>query len=135
MNVSFDFDGTLHHNGQPLSPAITLLRWHHWLGHSVMIVTTRTAAHERPEWSHIHEPDRVLIHDFVKRYRLPVGHFAFTEHTPKAATLVGHDIDLHYDNDPAEASAAAGTGVRVIILIGDTFHVGCEWATTHYCRR
>ena len=40
MNVSFDFDGTLHRDGHPLWPAMGLLRWHHQTGHRVMIAFT-----------------------------------------------------------------------------------------------
>ena len=41
MNVSFDFDGTLHRDGRPLWPAMGLLRWHHDAGHRVFIVPKR----------------------------------------------------------------------------------------------
>ena len=73
MNVSFDFDGTLHRDGRPLWPAKGMLRWHHDAGHCVSIATTRTESHERPSWWRIHEPSRVLVHGFIKRYRL-AGH-------------------------------------------------------------
>jgi hypothetical protein len=100
-----------------------LLRWHHQAGHHVMIVTTRTESHERPSWWRIHEPNRVLVHGFIKRYRLPVKHVVYTSHQPKIDTLIRHGIELHYDDDPAEEAAAVGTGVHIALLNGVTFHV------------
>ena len=123
MNVSFDFDGTLHRDGRPLWPAIGLLRWHHDAGHRVIIVTTRTKSHERPSWWRIHEPDRLLVHGFIKRYRLPVKHVAYTSHQPKIDTLIRLGIDLHYDDDPAEEAAVCGTGVHIALLNGVTLNV------------
>ncbi|MCA9100053.1 MAG: hypothetical protein KDA63_02825 [Planctomycetales bacterium] len=123
MNVSFDFDGTLHRDGRPLWPAMGLLRWHHDAGHRVIIVTTRTESHERPSWWRIHEPDRVLVQRFLRRYRLPVKHVAYTSHQPKIDTLIRKGIELHYDDDPAEEAAAVGTGVHIVLLNGVTFHV------------
>lgn len=123
MNVSFDFDGTLHRGGRPLWPTMRLLRWHHEAGHQLMIVTTRTEAHERPSWWQVHEPNRVLVHAFLRRYRLPVRGIAFTSHQPKAATLIRNAINLHYDDDPTEEAAAVGTGVHIVLLNGVTFHV------------
>ena len=123
MNVSFDFDGTLHREGRPLWPAMGLLRWHHDAGHRVTIVTTRTESHERPSWWRIHEPGRVLVHGFIKRYRLPVKHVAYTAHQPKIDTLIRQGIELHYDDDSAEEAAAVGTGVHIVLLNGVTFHV------------
>ena len=123
MNVSFDFDGTLHRDGHPLWPAMGLLRWHQEAGHRVMIVTTRTESHELAAWWSVHEPNRVVVHEFVRRYRLPVQGVAFTAHQPKAATLVRNGIELHYDDDPAEEVSAAGTDIQVVVLNGVTFHV------------
>ena len=123
MNVSFDFDGTLHRDGRPLWPAMGLLRWHDQTGHRVMIVTTRTESHEHPTWWRVHEPNRVVIADFLARYRLPVESVAFTAHQPKATSLKRHEIELHYDDDPAEEAAAVGTNVHVVLLNGVTFHV------------
>ena len=60
MNVSFDFDGTLHRDGRPLWPAMGLLRWHQQTGHRVMIVTTRTESHEHAAWWRVHDPHRPL---------------------------------------------------------------------------
>jgi ribonucleotide monophosphatase NagD (HAD superfamily) len=121
MNVSFDFDGTLHRDGRPLWPAMGLLRWHHDAGHRVIIVTTRTEAHERPNWWRTHEPNRVLVHGFIKRYRLPVKDVIYTSHQPKIAMLIR--LELHYDDDPAEEAAAADTSVHIVLLNGVTFHV------------
>ncbi len=123
MNVSFDFDGTLHRDGRPLWPAMGLLRWHHQSDHRVMIVTTRTESHERPAWWRVHEPRRLLIESFIKRYSLPVQRIAFTAHQPKAATLVRHGIELHYDDDANEFASAADVGVQVVLLKGVTLHV------------
>lgn len=123
MNVSFDFDGTLHREGRPLWPAMGLLRWHHDIGHRVIIVTTRTESHERPSWWCIHEPNRVLVREFIKRYRLPVNDVAYTSHEPKITTLIRHGIELHYDDDFSEEAAAVGTGVHIVLLNGVTFHV------------
>ena len=100
-----------------------LLRWHHDVGHRVIIVTTRTESHERSSWWRLHEPDRVLVDRFINRYRLPVEHVAYTSHQSRIATLVRHDIELHYDDDPAEEAAAFGTGVHIVLLNGVTFHV------------
>ena len=123
MNVSFDFDGTLHRDGRPLWPAMGLLRWHHQADHRVMIVTTRTESHERSAWWQVHEPHRLLIRSFIRRYRLPVQRVVFTSHQPKAATLVRHGIELHYDDDANEFASAAETGVQVVLLNGVTLHV------------
>ena len=123
MNVSFDFDGTLHRDGRPLWPAMGLLRWHHQSDHRVMIVTTRTESHERPSWWRVHDPNRVLIRDFLRRFCLPALNVAFTSHQPKVAALIRSGIELHYDDDPAEEAAAVGTGVRIVLLNGVTFHV------------
>jgi len=123
MNVSFDFDGTLHRDGRPLWPAMGLLHWHHDAGHRVIIVTTRTESHERPSWWHIHEPSRLLVYGFIKRYRLPVKHVVYTSHQPKIATLIRHGIELHYDDDRTEEAAAVGTGVHIVLLNGVAFHV------------
>jgi len=123
MNVSFDFDGTLHRDGRPLWPALALLRWHHQSGHRVIIVTTRTESHERPAWCRVHEPDRVVVREFVKRYCLPVKDVVFTAHQPKAATLIRNGIELHYDDDPNEVALATEAGVRVVFLNGVTLHV------------
>jgi len=123
MNVSFDFDGTLHRDGQPLWPAMGLLRWHHEAGHRVIIVTTRTESHERPSWWRVHEPDRVLVQCFLHRYRLFVQQVAYTSHQPKITTLVRHGIELHYDDDPAEETAAVGTTIRLALLSGVAFHI------------
>ena len=122
MNVSFDFDGTLHRDGRPLWPAMGLLRWHDQAGHRVMIVTTRTESHEHPKWWRVHEPNRVLIYEFVRRYRMPVKGVSFTSHQPKVATLVRHRIELHYDDDPAEEVASVGTDVNIVLLNGVTLH-------------
>ena len=123
MNVSFDFDGTLHRDGRPLWPAMGLLRWHHQAGHRVMIVTTRTEAHERRSWWRVHEPQRVLIHEFIRRYRLPVNAIDYTSHQPKVTALIRIGIELHYDDDPAEQAAAVGTDVHIVLLKGVRFHV------------
>jgi len=122
MNVSFDFDGTLHRDGRPLWPAMGLLRWHHQSDHRVMIVTTRTETHEHPTWWRVHEPRRVLIADFLARYRLPVQSVIYTSHLAKAETLVRRGIELHYDDDPNEVAMAADTGVQVVLLNGVTLH-------------
>ncbi len=123
MNVSFDFDGTLHCNGRPLWPALTVLRWHHRAGHRVMIVTTRTESHERPAWWRVHEPNRVIVREFLRRYCLPVLGVVFTSHKPKIATLVCNRIELHYDDDPAEVTSATVASVHVVLLNGVTLHV------------
>jgi acid phosphatase class B len=123
MNVSFDFDGTLHCDGRPLWPAMGLLRWHLGAGHRVFIVTTRTESHERSGWWQIHEPNRVLVRAFLRRYRLPVRQVAYTSQQPKVATLIRHDIELHYDDDPAEEAAAVGASVHFVLLNGVAFHV------------
>ncbi len=122
MNVSFDFDGTLHRKGKPLWPALGLLRLHHQSGHRVMIITTRTESHERAAWWRVHEPERVLVRKFLRRYRLPVRNVAFTAHQFKAATLVRNRIELHYDDDPSEEASASGTGVHVVLLHGVILH-------------
>lgn len=123
MIVSFDFDGTLHRDGHPLWPSLALLRRHEQCGHHVVIVTTRTRSHEDSAWQRDHEPDRVIVDDFVSRYRLPVRGVFFTEHEPKANTLVRHGIDLHYDDDPDEVTAAQAVGVQSVLLNGVSFHV------------
>ncbi len=122
MNVSFDFDGTLHRDGRPLWPTLALLRWHHRSDHRVMIVTTRTEAHEHPTWWRLHEPRRVLIADFLARYRLPVQSVIYTSHQAKAETLARRGIELHYDDDPHEVAMAADAGVQVVLLNGVTLH-------------
>jgi len=122
MNVSFDFDGTLHRVGDPLWPAMALLRWHHQAGHRVMIVTTRTESHERSSWWRVHEPHRVLVHEFLSQYRLPVQGVEFTAHQPKVVTLLRNGIELHYDDDLVEEASAAGTGMHVVLLNGVTLH-------------
>ena len=122
MIVSFDFDGTLHRDRKPLWPAMGLLRWHHQSHHRVMIVTTRTEAHEHPTWWRVHDPRRVVIADFLARYRLPVQSVIYTSHQAKAATLVRRGIELHYDDDPNEVAIAADTAVQVVLLNGVTLH-------------
>lgn len=122
MNVSFDFDGTLHRDGKPLWPAMGLLRWHHQLEHRVIIVTTRTESHEHPTWWRVHKPRRVLIADFLARYRLPVLIVIYTSHQAKAETLVRRGIELHYDDDPNEVAMAADAAVQVVLLNGVTLH-------------
>ena len=92
MNVSFDFDRTLHCDGRPLLPALILLRWHHRMVHRVMIVTTRTESHEDPTWSRVHEPNRVVVREFLKRFHLPVHGVAFTAHQSKVATLIRNPV-------------------------------------------
>ena len=123
MNVSFDFDGTLHRHGRPLWPALALLRWHHQADHRVNIVTTRTESHENPDWWRVHEPDRVVISEFLSQYCLPVQHIVFTSHQPKAAVSMRHGIKLHYDDDPNEVALAADTSVQVVLLNGVSLHV------------
>ena len=123
MNVSFDFDGTLHRDGRPLWPAMGLLRWHHETGHHVMIVTTRTESHEQPTWWRAHEPHRVLIRDFLRRFRLPALNVAFTSHQLKVTALIRNGIDLHYDDDPVEETSTAGSGIHVVLLNGVIIHV------------
>ncbi len=123
MNVSFDFDGTLHRDGRPLWPSLALLRWHDQCGHRVVIVTTRTQAHEDGDWCRVHEPDRVTIATFLLRYRLPVGCVFFTEHQQKVETLLRHGIELHYDDDPLEVTAAQAAGIQTVLLNGVSFHV------------
>ena len=118
MNVSFDFDGTLHRDGTPLWPAMALLRWHHESNHRVMIVTTRTERHEHRAWWSLYQPQRAVVAEFLARHRVPVHGVVFTEHQPKAASLAKHGIALHYDNDPNEVSLATAYGVRVILLRG-----------------
>ena len=56
-------------------------------------------------------------------FRLPVQSVAFTAHEPKVATLIRNEIELHYDDAPAEEASAAGTGIHVVLLNGVTFHV------------
>ena len=102
-----------------LSCAVAL----HEAGHRVIIVTTRTEAHELPRWWRVHEPDRVVVRQFLKRYRLPVRSVAFTSHQSKVATLIRNGIELHYDDDPAEEAAAVGTDVHVVLMNGVTFNV------------
>ena len=123
MNVSFDFDGTLHRDGRPLWPCLALLRWHDQCGHRVVIVTTRTYAHEEADWWHVHEPNRVTVDAFLSRYRLHVGNVIFTDHQPKADTLLRHGIELHYDDDPLEVTSAQAAGVQAVLLNGVSFHV------------
>ena len=123
MNVSFDFDDTLHRDGEPLWPTLALLRWHHESDHRLMIVTTRTESHEDPTWWRVHEPDRVVISEFLSRYRLPVHDVVYTSHHPKAATLARHGIELHYDDDPNEVDLTTALGVQVVQLTGVSLHV------------
>lgn len=123
MLVSFDFDGTLHSDGVPLWPAIARLQRHAVQGDRVLIVTTRTESHELPAWWRLHDPQRVVIADFIARHRLPVREVLFTAHELKAATLIQRGIDLHYDNDPAEIAAASAAGVPAILLNEATLHV------------
>jgi acid phosphatase class B len=123
MNVSFDFDGTLHRDGRPLWPSLALLRWHDQCGHRVIIVTTRTQFHEDADWWRAHEPDRVVIGRFLARYRLPVTDVIFTEHKPKADTLAQRGIELHYDDDPQEVALAQSAGVQTVLLNGVSFDV------------
>lgn len=122
MNVSFDFDGTLHRDGDPIHVTLDLLRWHDQRGDRVLIVTTRTEFHEALDWWHAHEPDRVLVADFIASHHLPVQSVIFTAHEPKAASLARHGIDLHYDDDPAEIAAAAAIGIRAVLLNGVAIH-------------
>lgn len=123
MNVSFDFDGTLHRDGHPLWPSLALLRWHEQCGHHVVIVTTRTRSHEDATWKRDHEPDRVIVDEFVSRYRLPVRGVFFTEHQPKAKKLAQYGIELHYDDDPEEVSVAQAVGIQCVLLNGVSFNV------------
>lgn len=123
MNVSFDFDGTLHRDGHPLWRSLALLRWHDQCGHRIVIVTSRTESHEKTEWWHLHEPDRVTIDAFLSRYRLPIGGIFFTEHQPKAVMLQRQGIELHYDDDPEEVALAQAAGVQSVLLNGVSFHV------------
>ena len=123
MNVSFDFDGTLHREGHPLWPSLALVRWHEQCGHHVVIVTSRTECHEKAEWWRAHEPDRLVIAGFLSRYRLPVQDVFFTQHQPKADTLLRHGIELHYDDDPQEVALAQAAGVQSVLLNGVSFHV------------
>lgn len=123
MNVSFDFDGTLHRDGRPLWPSLALLRWHNQCGHRVVIVTTRTESHEESEWWRIHEPHRVAIAAFLLRYLLPVQNVFFTQHQPKAETLTRHAIELHYDDDPREVAVAQALGIQSVLLNGVTLDV------------
>ncbi len=118
MKVSFDFDDTLHHEGRPLWPAFLLVRWHASRGDRVIIITTRTASHERPIWFTRHEPLRVLVAEFVKHHRLPIREVIYTTHRAKAAFLVRHKIDLHYDNDPLEVRLANQAGIKAVLLQG-----------------
>jgi acid phosphatase class B len=118
LNVSFDFDGTLHRDGVPSEPTLALLRSHTKAGDRVLIVTTRTESHERRSWWTIREPNRVVIREFVAQHRLPVQAVVFTAHQPKAATLARLGIALHYDNDPAEIALAAEIGIRAVLLNG-----------------
>ena len=99
-----------------------LLRWHHQSDHRVTIVTTRTESHEHPTWWRVHDPRRVVIADFLARYRLPVQSVIYTSHQAKAETLVRRGIELHYDDDPNEVAMAAGAGVQVVLLNGVTLH-------------
>lgn len=123
MNVSFDFDGTLHRDGHPLWPSLALVRWHEQCGHWVVIVTTRTRAHENPAWRRDHEPDRVIVDEFVSHYRLPIRSVFFTEHQPKVNTLARNGIELHYDDDPEEVALAQSAGIQAVLLNGVSFHV------------
>ena len=123
MNVSFDFDGTLHRDGHPLWPSLALMRWHTQCDHGVWIVTSRTERHEKSDWWGIHEPDRVVIDRFLSRYRLPVRGVIFTAHQPKADTLLRQGIELHYDDDPEEVATALAAGVQSVLLNGVSFHV------------
>lgn len=118
MNVSFDFDGTLHRDGKPIYATLALLRWHDQRGDYVLIVTTRTESHEQPAWWQLHEPHRVVVADFIARHCLPVQSVIYTAHERKAASLAHHRIDLHYDDDPVETAAAELIGIRAVLLNG-----------------
>ena len=122
MIVSFDFDGTLHRDGDPVLPALTLLRWHDQRGDSVLIVTTRTKSHEALEWWQSHEPQRVLVAEFIASHHLPIQSVIFTAHERKATSLAHHGINLHYDDDPVEIAAAEAIGVRALLLNGVAIH-------------
>lgn len=122
MNVSFDFDGTLHRDGDPALPTLDLLRWHDQRGDRVLIVTTRTESHEALEWRQAHEPHRVVVADFIASHHLPVQSAIFTAHEQKAASLARHGINLHYDDDPAEIAAAEAIGIRAVLLNGVAIH-------------
>lgn len=122
MNVSFDFDGTLHRDGDPIHVTMALLRWHDQRGDHVLIVTTRTESHEALEWRQAHEPHRVVVADFIASHHLPVQSVIFTAHEQKAASLARHGITLHYDDDPAEIAAAESIGIRAVLLNGVAIH-------------
>ena len=81
-----------------------------------------TDQRESPWWT-AHEPDRVVIDKFLSRYRLPVRGVIFTEHQPKADTLLRHGIELHYDDDPREVALAQAAGIQSVLLNGVSFHV------------
>ena len=120
--MSFDFDGTLHRDGDPVLPTLDLLRWHDQRGDRVLIVTTRTESHEAMEWWQANEPHRVVVADFIASHHLPVQSVIFTAHEHKAASLAHHEINLHYDDDPVEIAAAEAIGVRAVLLNGVAIH-------------
>lgn len=120
MIVSFDFDGTLHREGRPLHPGVSLVQWHASRGDTCWVLTSRNPEHEEQSWWKVNEPNRVCVACFLERFDVPASSILFTNHELKAQKIQSDKIDLHYDDDPHEIAAARAAGLRVVYLNGVT---------------
>ena len=83
MKISFDFDGTLSQDRvQRLADKLI----HD--GHDVIVVTSRHSKHKNPDVEGI--ADELGVEVF------------YTDGQDKYRTLVGQNVEIHYDDDPVE---------------------------------
>ena len=98
--VSFDFDVTLHINGEPNQEMIDIMFKHSDKGDTIIIMTARG------------EKEMQAVHDFVKKYRLPVAQAYHTNGGLKGEYLKKLGCSLHYDDNNYQRDDVLAHGIK-----------------------
>ena len=120
---SFDFDGTLccldeDNNSLMLQnkEMCDLLRSTQKKGHKVIITSFRDPIKECPIYQKTAEKPRILINDFLKKYKIKVDDIVLTNHTSKLPHLIYHNVKYHYDDDVSVISDLAFSHIQGILI-------------------
>ena len=105
MNVSFDFDDTIHLEGEINYSVRNHIFDHHEAGHKIYIITARSGREDT--WF-------PKIRKFVREYSLPIEDVIFTNHYPKGPFAKELGIELHYDDKLDHLDSCLELGIRAI---------------------
>lgn len=111
--IAYDFDRTLTEHALPVPHVLAWL-----LGDAttkpVWIVTARNPAYDVALIRDYDEPQRLLVEEAVREWRLPLAGVRFTNNTPKALHLIELGCDTLVDDCPRARAEAESFGLTSI---------------------